>query len=128
MNAMGPQTTRDAQCWRQTGWALYRILTDLGYLTHSSEDKLSNEDLDRLRCDLRCAHTDRVLDRVADEIDSIAHNAQTRLDRLRNEGRLTRDLETRLNEDIRSARLTRLGVLQRLCTCEQPHGHNEDTT
>ncbi|RYQ39371.1 hypothetical protein PG2001B_1112 [Bifidobacterium pseudolongum subsp. globosum] len=126
MSTMGPMSTRDAQCWRQTGWVLYRILTDLGYLKHSSEDKLSNEDLDRLRCDLRNAHAERILDRVCDEIDSVAHNAQTCFDRLRSEGRLTRDLETRLNEDIHNARLIRKCVLQHLCTCEQPHGTSSE--
>ncbi|RYQ70713.1 hypothetical protein PG2023B_1004 [Bifidobacterium pseudolongum subsp. globosum] len=126
MSTMGPMSTRDAQCWRQTGWVLYRILTDLGYLPHSSEDKLSNEDLDRLRCDLRYAQFDRGLDHVLDEINAHADNARGVLDRLRNEGRLTHDLETRLNEDIRSAHYIRIGVLQRACTCEQPHGTNED--
>lgn len=124
--SIGPMTKLDAQRWQQTGWVLYRILTDLGYLTNSSEDDLSNDDLDRLRCDLRCAHTERILDRVIDEIDHTTDNSRSVLDRLRHTGTLTTDLEAQIKEDIRCARLIRAEILSRVCTCGQPHGTGKE--
>lgn len=60
---------RDATLWRQTGWVLYTVLTQMGYLEHSSEDRLSAPDIDRLRGDLRQVQTDRVLDRILEQIE-----------------------------------------------------------
>lgn len=74
---------RDVARWRKTGWVLYTILKKMGYLEHSREDRLSDNDLDRLRGDLRQVHADRVIGRFLEQVESNIRITKKSLDRLR---------------------------------------------